>query len=282
MKDFKEKVAVITGGASGIGYAIARHSVKEGMKVVLVARDENRLAEAKSELEGAGGTVMTISADVSNESDVELVAQRTLDHFGAVHMLFNNAGVGMPGPPIWKITLSDWEWILGVNLYGVINGLRVFVPIMLEQDTECHIINTSSTAGLVSSPGFGAYNVSKHGVVTLSETLHHELSRIQSKIKVSVICPGAVNTRIMDASRNRPEELQNDPELEAERHAKYMGMEKKMRQGIEKARSPEKVAERVFEAIREEKFYILTHSWVKGSVQIRMEDIIQGRLPTKQ
>ena len=279
MRDFKGKVAVITGGASGIGYSIARYCAKEGMKVVLVARDQKRLTETKSELETSGTEVLAMSADVSNERDIELVAQKTLEKFGAVHLLFNNAGVGIAGPPIWETTLSDWEWVIKVNLWGVIHGLRVFVPIMLEQDTECHIVNTSSIAGLISGPGTAPYNVSKHGVVTLSETLHHELARIQAKIKVSVLLPGAVNTRILDSSRNRPVELQNDPKLEAERHANYAELEQhKLQQiGVE-GMSPDEVAELVFEAIRNESFYILTHTWVKDLLKLQMEDIIEGHI----
>jgi short-subunit dehydrogenase len=151
---------------------------------------------------------------------------------------------------------------------------------MLEQDTECHIVNTSSAAGLVSPPGFGAYSVTKHGIVTLSETLHHELSQRQAKVKVSVLCPGLVNTRMVDAPRNRPVKLQNDPELETERRAKYADEEQGLRQATEKAMSPDQVAECVFEAIKGERFYIFTHSWVKESVQLRMEDILQERIPT--
>ncbi|MFH2012355.1 MAG: SDR family NAD(P)-dependent oxidoreductase [Pseudomonadota bacterium] len=280
MKDFKDKVAVITGGASGIGYGIARRCVKEGAKVVLVDVNQKALTEAKSELEAAGATVFTMSADISKASDMEQLAQKTLDNFGEVHLLFNNAGVGVPGPQIWETTLSDWEWVINVNLWGLIHSLRIFVPIMLKQDTECHIVNTASMAGLISPAGYGAYNASKHGVVALSETLHHELTKLQAKIKISVLCPGAVSTNIMDISKNRPAELQNDPKLEAERQAKYLELDKKMRKDIKEGMPTDEVAELVFKAIRDERFYILTHSWAKDIVKIHMEDILHDRVPT--
>ncbi|MFH2013219.1 MAG: SDR family NAD(P)-dependent oxidoreductase [Pseudomonadota bacterium] len=276
MRDFNQKVAVITGAASGIGYGIAKYCVKEGIKVVLVDVNEKTLTEAKSKLETAGAKVLAVPADVSNADEMELIAKKTIDNFGAVHLLFNNAGVGITGPIIWETTLSDWKWVIGVNLLGVIHGIRAFVPIMLEQYTECHIVNTASIAGLISPPGLGPYNVSKHGVVTLSETLYHELSRINSKIKVSVLCPGAVNTKILDASKNRPADLQNDPKFESERQANFLDLQQNKRLELKEGMSPDEVAELVFKAIKDETFYILTHSWAKDLVKLRMEEIING------
>jgi NAD(P)-dependent dehydrogenase (short-subunit alcohol dehydrogenase family) len=181
---------------------------------------------------------------------------KTLAAYGAVHLLFNNAGVGA-GSTVWESTLADWEWTLGVNLWGVIYGIHFFVPLMLEQNTECHIVNTASIAGLISGPGLGIYKVTKHGVVTLSETLYDELALRRAKIKVSVLCPGFINTRVMESARNRPAELQNDP-------------------------SEEKLdaADKDFQAIRDEQFYILTHPELKGAIQTRMEDILLERNPT--
>ena len=175
MKEFKGKVAVITGAASGIGRAIAERCAREGMKVVLADIEEEALSQAEEEMKAEGATVLAALTDVSKAGDVEALAQKTLDTFGAVHLLCNNAGV-LPGRDfLWERTLNDWEWVLGVNLWGVIHGTRVFVPVMLEQGTECHIVNTASAAGLLSIPYLGIYNVTKHAVVALTETLHREL-----------------------------------------------------------------------------------------------------------
>src|SRR5262249_18260593 len=196
MKEFKDKVAVITGAASGIGRAMADRCVQEGMKAVLADVELDRLTKTEASMKASGATVLAVRTDVSQARDVEALAQKTLEVFGAVHLLCNNAGVGTEAA-IWESTLAEWEWVLGVNLWGVIHGVRVFVPLMLAQDTECHIVNTASMAGLISGPGLGAYKVAKHAVVTLSETLYHELAEHGANVKVSVLCPGIVNTRIM-------------------------------------------------------------------------------------
>ena len=277
MKDFKDRVAVIT-GASGIGRGIAEHCAAEGMKIVLADIEEAPLAKALSDIEAMGVDVIAVPTDVSKSKHVEELAKQTLNSFGAVHLLCNNAGVG-GGKSIWESTLKDWEWVIGINLWGVIHGVRIFVPIMLGQDTECHIVNTASVAGLIGGPRMGVYKVTKHGVVTLSETLFHELAEIEAKIKVSVLCPGLVNTQIMDSARNRPSESQNDPaseevspEVEERREA--------FRQAIREGMPPQELASYVFEAIREERFYILPHPEFKEHVRTRMEDILEERNPT--
>lgn len=278
MKEFKDKVAVITGAASGIGRAIADRCAREGMKVVLADVEESALASAAAEMSAAGATVLSVVTDVSKAGEVEALARKTLDEFGAVHMLCNNAGVG-GGTTIWQSTLRDWEWVLGVNLWGVIHGVRFFVPIMLEQDTDGHVVNTASIAGLISGSALGIYKVTKHGVVSLSETLSCELAEMGSKVKVSVLCPGFVNTRIMDSDRNRPAELQNPPEEEVwtpEMEAQSEGMRRAVLRGIPATH----VADAVFDAIREERFYIHTHPELKAWVQMRMEAILQERNPT--
>ncbi len=278
MKEFKDKVAVITGAASGIGRAIADRCAREGMKVVLADVEESALASAAAEMSAAGATVLSVVTDVSKAGEVEALARKTLDEFGAVHMLCNNAGVG-GGTTIWQSTLRDWEWVLGVNLWGVIHGVRFFVPIMLEQDTDGHVVNTASIAGLISGSALGIYKVTKHGVVSLSETLSCELAEMGSKVKVSVLCPGFVNTRIMDSDRNRPAELQNPPEEEVwtpEMEAQSEGMRRAVLRGIPATQ----VADAVFDAIREERFYIHTHPELKAWVQMRMEAILQERNPT--
>ena len=277
MRDFQNKVAVITGAASGIGRGLAERCALEGMKVVLADVEETALDQTAQELKGTGADVLAVRTDVSKSEEIEALANKTLDAFGAVHLLFNNAGVGA-GTTVWESTLADWEWVLGVNLWGVIYGVRTFVPIMMKQNDECHIVNTASIAGLTSGPSLGVYKVSKHGVVSLSETLACELATIGSKIKVSVLCPAGVNTRIMNSERNRPAEMQNDSLVEST-HPAVKQMDELLRQLIETGMSPAQIADAVFDAISSEKFYILTHAEMKPMVQKRMEDIQQERNP---
>jgi NAD(P)-dependent dehydrogenase (short-subunit alcohol dehydrogenase family) len=275
MKEFRDKVAVITGAASGIGRALADRCVQEGMKTVLADVDGETLTKTEASLKASGATVLAVRTDVSQAGDVEALARKTLDAFGAVHLLCNNAGVAASAA-IWESTLADWEWVLGVNLWGVIHGVRVFVPVMLTQDAECHIVNTSSMAGLLSSPGLGAYNVAKHGVVTLSETLHHELAERGAKVKVSVLCPGIVNTRIMESARTRPGGLPATEPLDPASAARWEALRRLVPEGM----PPAQVADAVFDALRKDQFYILTHPEGKEAVRMRMEDILQERGPT--
>lgn len=277
MKEFKDKVAVITGAASGIGRAIADRCAQEGMKVVLADIEAKALAQTQKEMRAGGATVLAVLSDVSKAADVEVLAQKTLDAFGAIHLLCNNAGVGT-GTSILESTTKDWEWVIGVNLWGVIHAVRVFIPIMLEQDSECHLINTASMAGLIYGSGLGIYEVTKHSVVSLSEALHFELANRGTKVKVSVLCPGYVNTQIMDSERNRPEELRNDPG-DVKLNPEHEAAEETLRQTILDGISPDQVADQVFEAIRQDQFYILTHPKMKRLVQKRMENILQERNP---
>ena len=273
MKEFKGKVAVVTGAASGIGRALAKKCCKEGMNVVIADIDATKLSETEKELKKSGGAVISVITDVSKASDVDNLAQKTLDAFGAVHLLFNNAGVGTAGS-LWDHTLNDLKWVIGVNLWGVIHGVRTFVPIMLKQDTECHVVNTSSLSGIV--PGSGIYGITKHGVVALSESLAGELPLLSKKIKVSVLCPSFVSTNIMNSEQHRPSELQNDPtevrvlnEIETE----YLEMFTKT---IEQGSSPEEVAELVFYSIINEKFYILTDRDARITIKRRMQNILNA------
>jgi NAD(P)-dependent dehydrogenase (short-subunit alcohol dehydrogenase family) len=277
MKEFKDKVAVVTGAASGIGRAIADRCVKEGMNVVLADVEEPALAQTESEMKVTGKNVLAVLTDVSKTRDVEALAQKTLAAYGAVHLLCNNAGVGA-GTTAWESTLNDWKWALDVNLWGIIHGLRAFVPIMLEQDAESHIVNTSSIAGLLPYHACAAYQTTKHAVVALSENLYYDLVERGGKVKVSVLCPGWVRTQIMDAWRNRPAEFQDDtsaiiitPEMEA--------VIKEYQQAVETGMSPKNVAECVFRSIRNEQFYILTHPEFTPMAKARMEAIIQGQNP---
>jgi NAD(P)-dependent dehydrogenase (short-subunit alcohol dehydrogenase family) len=275
MKEFKDKVAVITGAASGIGRAVADRCAQEGMKVVLADVEVETLTKTEASMKSSGATVLAVRTDVSQARDVEALAQETLKAYGAVHLLCNNAGVGMEAA-IWESTIAEWEWVMGVNLWGVIHGVRFFVPLMLAQDTECHIVNTASMAGLISGPGLGVYKVTKHAVVTLSETLYHELAERGAKVKVSVLCPGTVNTRIMESARNRPGRL---PTTEPRSPASAARWEV-LRQLVQAGMPPGQVAGAVFEALRKDQFYILTHPEGKKYVRTRMEDILQERSPT--
>lgn len=269
---------MVTGAASGIGRGLAERCVREGMKVVLADVDEAALIETARQIRDNGGTALAVRTDVSRFEEVEALADRTIEAFGAVHLLFNNAGVG-GGSLTWETTLKDWQWVLGVNLWGVIHGIRVFLPIMLDQGTPAHVVNTSSVAGLLSGPGAAAYKVSKHGVVTLSETLYHELTLQGAKVGVSVLCPSFVRTRIMEAERNRPAHLSNRPEEEVRTPDHQMWFEF-FKMKVEQGMPPEEVADQVMEAVRTEKFYILTHPDHKPMIERRLEDVSLERNPT--
>jgi NAD(P)-dependent dehydrogenase (short-subunit alcohol dehydrogenase family) len=276
MKDFKGRVAVITGGASGLGRAMADRFAREGMRIVLADVEPNALAKAEAEMKAAGAEVIGVRTDVSKAADVEALARKTLAAYGGVHLLANNAGVA-EGGTVWDNTVADWEWVLGVNVWGVIHGVRVFTPIMLKQESEGHIVNTASVAGLISPPGMGIYCVSKHAVVTLSECLHQDLAQQSAKLKCSVLCPAYVPTGIADSGRNRPADLKQTRQKSAADLALDANLKKAVQSGKLSAAD---VAQKVYEAVRDERFYILTHPKIKPSIQWRMEDILQERNPT--
>jgi NAD(P)-dependent dehydrogenase (short-subunit alcohol dehydrogenase family) len=275
MKEFAGKVAVVTGGASGIGREIAEWCVRAGVKVVLADIEEAPLREAQAELTSMGGTVLGVRTDVSKRGDVEALAQQAFEAFGNVHLLFNNAGIGAGGTP-WEATWNDWEWVMGVNLWGVIHGVKVFTPLMIAQNTECHIVNTSSYAGLIAG-GFSApYVVSKHAVVALSESLYLSLQQRNSLVKVSVLCPGLVSTKIVNGERNRPAELRNEPVVRSPKmqagHAALVAL-------MAASMPPRQVAEMVFEAITREQFYILTQpEWIEAA-QLRTTRLLKMENP---
>jgi len=278
MKEFQGKVAVVTGAASGIGRALAERCAKEEMKVVLADIEEQALMQASRDLAAQGAQVLAVPTDVSQAGEVETLARKAFETYSAVHLLFNNAGVGA-GKSAWESSLADWEWVLGVNLWGVIHGIHFFVPRMLEQRSEGHIVNTASMAGLTYGPGQSIYKVSKHGVVSLSETLYYELALRGASLKVSVLCPGLVSTNILDAQRNRPARLQ-DASVKEPLSPQAEAVVQRFQQAVREAMPPGQVADIVFEAIREERFYILTHPTWKAAIQVRMEDILQERNPT--
>jgi NAD(P)-dependent dehydrogenase (short-subunit alcohol dehydrogenase family) len=272
MIEFKEKVAVITGAANGIGFGIAERCAQEGMKVVLAGINHDTLDRANEALRSIGATTLCVQADVSKLGDIKALADKTLETFGAVHLLVNNAGVGAGGSP-WESTMADWRWVMDVNLWGVIYGLQVFVPIMMAQDTEGHIVNTSSIAGLLPFHPSAPYQVTKHAVVALTENLHYSLAQQNAKIKTSVLCPGWVKTLILDSERNRPPELQNDlsdESISPEQEALFESFQ----QAVETGMSIQEVADHVFQGIRDERLFILTHPDWNTSIQSRMEGIL--------
>ena len=281
MKDFKDKVAVVTGAASGIGRAIAERCAQEGMKVVLADIEESALALAESELKATGAQVLAVRTDVARASDVEALAQETQSAFGAVHLLFNNAGVEPSEGWAWEDSISDWEWVLGVNLWGVIHGIRVFVPIMLKQDADCYIVNTASLAGLVTYPSEAIYKVTKTAVVSLSETLYHELQQIGAKVHVSVFCPSIVRTRLGQSARNRPAGTSQTPTttysntLDTELAQAWL-----KRWQAEAPIDAQQAVDVLFSAIRDERFYVLTHPQYNEQIRVRADDILEGRNPT--
>ena len=275
MQEFQGKVAVITGGASGIGLAIAEKCIREGMKVVLADVDEAPLAKAEAELNALGGTVLGVKTDVSKRSDVELLARRAQDAFSQVDLLFNNAGVAGGGAS-WETTWNDWEWVIGINLWGVIHGVKVFTPLMLAQNTEGHIINTSSMAGLIVGAGSAPYAATKHAVVALSESLYLSLQERNSLVKVSVLCPGLVRTNIVNAQRNKPEALRDEPVAQTPEMLARMAA---FNAAIEASMLPAHVADVVFDAIRKEQFYILPHPEYTEVIQLRTDKLLQLENP---
>ena len=278
MKDFKDKVAVVTGAASGIGRGMAETFVAAGMKVVLSDIESGALEKTTDCLRDAGADVHAVHTDVSKPEQVDELAKQTLEKYGAVHVLCNNAGIatGVGGGASWKSPLNDWQWILGVNLMGVVHGIRAFLPLMIEQDSEAHIVNTASLAGLI--PGGALYGATKFAVVALSENTYLELQRGGYKPKMSVLCPGFVDTNIVDSERNRPAEFahqtprQTGPDAQAFR--------KWFSELLKNSLSPREVGNQVLTAIREERFYILTHPEWNPLIEERMKDILNGRNPT--
>jgi NAD(P)-dependent dehydrogenase (short-subunit alcohol dehydrogenase family) len=276
MREFKDKVAVVTGAASGIGFALADRLASVGMRVVLCDVEQAALENAERTLKTKGAPTLLVAADVSKAEDVERLADKAFETFGGVHVLCNNAGVGMGGL-IWENSLDDWRWVLGVNLWGVIHGIRSFVPRMLAQDSEGHIVNTASVAGLISSPYIGVYQASKHAVVSITETLRLDLEATGAKLRASVLCPGFVQTKIADSDRNRPSELTNSQrqaDIDRQRQVREVA-----RQQVASGVKPAEVAEMTVEAIREDRFYVLTHQRFEKLIRRRMQGIIDGSNP---
>ncbi len=278
MKEFKNKVAVITGAASGIGTGLANRCAEEGMKTVISDNDEKGLKRLERKLKREGAIVLSVLTDVSKANDIEILAQKTLETFGEVHLLFNNAGVALPRLT-WEYDLKNWEFVLDVNLWGVIHGIKTFVPIMIKQNTECHIVNTASIEGLISSGIGGAtYGVAKHAVVFLSERLALELEEHGPKIKVSVLCPGFVHTKIFSSALMRVSEYQDLGEFLKTGEEGDRG--EKIREFLEQSPGilPKDVADIVFQAIKYEKLHVLTHKQpiLKEGLKERFDVILKA------
>lgn len=280
MKQFENKVAVITGGASGFGKEFARIGAALRMRLVLADVQEDVLDATVAELKSQGAQVIGLRTDVSRAADVQALADAAMTTFGEVNLLFNNAGVGAGGL-VWESTERDWDWVLGVNLHGVLHGVRIFTPLMLEAarrdaDYRGHIVNTASMAGLLNAPAMGIYNVSKHAVVSLSESLYQDLSLVTDQVHCSLLCPFFVPTGISQSHRNRPSALANAaPPTQSQRVAQAQA-DKAVQAGKVSA---EEVAQRTFDAIRDESFYIYSHPQALGTVRQRMEAIVAQRNP---
>jgi NAD(P)-dependent dehydrogenase (short-subunit alcohol dehydrogenase family) len=273
MQELKGKTAVVTGAASGIGKALAAKCRAEAMNVVLADVEEAALAKARDELRGGTGDVISVVTDVSQPEAVDQLAARTLEAFGVVDLLFNNAGVGA-GTTIWESTLEDWTWVMGVNLWGVIHGIRTFVPIMLKQNRPAHIVNTASIAGLVKGHHSASYAVTKHAVVALTEQLSVELERINAPIHASVLCPSWVNTRINESGRNRPKDLLNRTEFKPT--PEMLKQWEQLQEVVRRATPPAVIADAVFEeGIRQRKLYIIPHKDMAQYIRNRFDGIIK-------
>jgi short-subunit dehydrogenase len=275
MKDFAGKVAVITGAGSGFGREFARLAAGLEMKLVLADIQGDALEAVADELRAGGAEVLALRTDVSKAADMEALAAASFEKFGAVHLLFNNAGVGAGGF-VWENSVADWEWVLGVNVWSVIHGIRLFVPRMIAQGDACHVVNTASVAGLLSAQLMAVYNVSKHAVVTLSETLFQDLRVAKANVGVTVLCPAFVATGIAKSERNRPAELQSEELTPSQKIAAAATLK-----AVESGKmTAAEVAAKTFDCIRENRFYCITHPKILGSVELRLQDILAQRNPS--
>ncbi len=279
IENFKGKTAVLTGAGSGFGLECARIGAHLGMNLVLVDVQQDALDKAEQEMTAQGVQVLARKVDVSNAAEMQSLAEAVKARFGAPHFVFNNAGVGSGGL-VWENSLADWEWVLGVNVWGVVHGVRLFTPMMLEAaqkdpDYQGHIVNTASMAGLLTAPNMGIYNVSKHAVVALTETLYQDLKLVTDQISASVLCPYFVPTGITQSQRNRPAALAEDKPTQSQLIGQAMS-DKAVSSGKVSAAE---VAQKVFDAIASGQFYIYSHPQALGNVQSRMEAIVQQHNP---
>lgn len=279
MKEFADKVAVVTGGASGIGLATAERFAAEGMKLVLSDIEEGALEKARAGLAEKGANVHAVVADVSKAASVDALAKQTLDHFGAVHVVFNNAGVCVPGA-LFESSLEDLRWTIDVNLWGVIHGVRSFVPILLEQGVPAHVVNTASIAAVTSAPYLDIYTVSKHGVLALTECLHKELEMLDTPVRASVVCPGFISTNLMTGDRNKPGDAGRDPDTRDLSPGGQMMNQFLLAGTGPEGWPPSRVADAILEGIREERFYLIpAQEEILASMHERIDDLRERRNP---
>jgi NAD(P)-dependent dehydrogenase (short-subunit alcohol dehydrogenase family) len=281
MNEFTGKVAVVTGAASGIGLGLATRFAAEDMKVVLADIEEGPLGEALEAIKAAGGTAMAVRTNVLHEEEIKRLADTAFRTWGGVHILCNNAGVSSPPVDgIWNVPKEDWDWVLGVNFHGVLHGIRHFVPRMLAGGEPGHIVSTASVGGIVTATG-GPYTISKHGVVALSEMLYKDLKTRNAKVSASVLCPGWVNTQILESGRNRPEEFSPNALAQAQPTARAEMIRKMVGELLRNGFTPEQIAAEVMDAIRKDVFYIVpVQPNIAQAVDLRLEDIRLRRNPT--
>jgi NAD(P)-dependent dehydrogenase (short-subunit alcohol dehydrogenase family) len=276
MDTFSSKTGVITGAASGIGFALAERFASEGMRVVLADIEEAALDAAVERILATGASAIGVVTDVSKADDVAALAERARSEFGGIHIACNNAGV-FAGGLLWEESLADYQWMMDVNVWGVIHGIRTFIPIMLEQDTECHLVNTASMAALTAMPFAGIYHMTKHAVLGLSESLYHELELNSDKVKVSVLCPELIKTGIATCDRNRPPEYSKPGDVR-DTDARQLVMDS-INEGVAGGIDPSVMADRVVAAIRSGTFYILSEDGWRDTANQRMDDIRAGSNP---
>jgi len=278
MKDFEGRIAVVTGAASGIGRGMAEAFADAGMKVVLSDIREDALAATTKDLRDGGATVEGVVADVRHAEQVDALAQRTLDAFGAVHVVCNNAGVASSSSLLWEAPLEEWRWHLDVMVMGVVHGIRSFVPILLEQGEEGHVVNTASMGGLITgSDSQAVYMTAKHGVVALTEGLQHQLAGITDKVRCSVLCPAFVASDVFDNFETLRPEAVPSPRATPEGAQAIDGMKGLLATGL----AAREAGEIVLEAIRGERFYVLTHPTWASMVEARMRAIVDGEDPAR-
>ncbi|SES63404.1 Short-chain dehydrogenase [Natronincola peptidivorans] len=281
MKEFKNRTAVITGAANGFGFEVAKECARREMKVVMADIDGEDLKKASQTVKEMGVEVLTVEMDTSVYEEMENLAKQTLETFRTVDLLFNNAGVVTSGS-IWEMPLKDWEWTMGVNVWGMMYAMRVFVPIMLKQQTPCHVVNVASVAGLLTTPGMPAYHTTKFATVAMTESANYQLQMMNANVKMSVYCPGFVQTDLHNCEKRRPERFKIDPDHPYYQSESYRAGLAKAEHVITTGIPITSVAQSIFTAIEEEQFYILTHPQYNPVIGLRVKTMLEGKNPSAE